>query len=93
MPPCFFRGKEMATGLALWYWLSTLILAGLLYKPVQRLIVVRRIRKIEKELKRETTPEEREAVKRKAIPLVVVIVMTFAFIFNKVLMGRFYIQR
>jgi hypothetical protein len=82
----------MTTGLVLWYWLSTLILATLLYKPVQRAIVVRRVRKLEKALKRETTPEEQEAVKRKAIPLVVAIVMTFAFIFNKVLIGRFYIE-
>ncbi len=81
---------QVTRGLYLWYWLSTLVLATLLFKPVEKLIVIPRIRKVEKKLNRELTAEEREGIKRKAIPLVAVIVMTFAFLFNKVVMGRFY---
>jgi hypothetical protein len=60
---------------------------------VQRLIVGPRIRKLERKLKRESTLEEREVIKKKAIPLVVVLVITFSFIFNKVLIGKFYVHR
>ncbi len=82
----------MTTGLYLWYWVTTLVLAAVLYKPVKRVIVTGRIRKFERKLQREATGEEMEAIEKKAIPLVVVIVMTFSFLFNKVLMGKFFIQ-
>lgn len=80
----------MTTGLYVWYWISTLLLAALLFRPVQKVIVGGRIRKLERTEKRESTPEEREAIKKKAIPLVAVIVVTFAYIFNKILIGKFY---
>lgn len=82
----------MTSGLYLWYWVTTLVLAAVLYKPVKKVIVSGRIRRIERKLGRELTEEEIAAIEKKAIPLVVMIVMTFSFLFNKVLMGKFFIQ-
>ena len=94
MSPLFFVPEEtLTTGLYVWFWISTLLLAALLFRPVQKVIVVGRIRKLERTLKRASTPEEKEAIRKKAIPLVAVIVITFSYIFNKILIGRFYINR
>lgn len=83
----------MTTGLLVWYWLSSFLLAALLYRPVKKFILVSRIRKAERTLKRETTPIERKEMEKKTIPLAVVIVVTFSFLFNRILLARFFLSR
>ena len=82
----------MTTSFYLWYLVTTLVLAAVLYKPVKKVIVAGRIRRTERKLGRDLAEEEMAAIEKKAIPLAVMIVMTFSFLFNKVLMGKFYIQ-
>lgn len=83
----------MSTGLTVWTWVSSLILAALLYKPVKNLIYVGRVRKLERTLKRESTEDERKAMEKKTIPLVVVLVITFSFLFTKVLVGKYFLGK
>ena len=72
-----------AWGPLLWYWVSSLILAGLLYYPASRVVWVLRIRRLERRLKRTTTEEERLRERRKANMVAGFIVITFAFLFNR----------
>ena len=73
--------------------MSSLILAALLYKPVKNVIYVGRVRKLERKLKRESTEEERKAIEKKTVPLVVVLVVTFSFLFAKVLIGKYFMGK
>jgi hypothetical protein len=80
----------LSTGLLIWYWISSLILAALLYKPTKKFIFVGRVRKAERKLKRETTEIEKKEIEKKTIPLIVAIVVTFSFIFNKLILFKYF---
>lgn len=73
------------TGMLIWYWGSTLVLAVLLYFPVRKLIWVASVRRLERQLGRPSTEEEREAKLRTARILAAVIAITFAFLYNRTL--------
>ncbi len=77
----------------IWYMISSVILAALLFRPVKKFIFVQRVRKAERKLKRDMTEEERKEVEKKTIPVTAVIVVTFAFLFNGMIMGKYYFSR
>ncbi|MEE9523553.1 MAG: hypothetical protein V3V59_02255 [Thermodesulfovibrionales bacterium] len=83
----------MPIGLTVWTWVSSLVLAALLYKPVKNIIYVGRVRKLERKLKRESTEDERKTIEKKTVPLVVVLVVTFSFFFAKVLIGKYFMNK
>ena len=72
-----------AWGPLLWYWVSSLILAVLLYFPASRVVWVMRVRRMERRLKRTTTDEERMRERRESNLIAGVIVITFSFLFNR----------
>ncbi len=63
------------------------MLAVALYFPANRLITVARIRRAEKKLERQTTDAEREEIRRKTRLISAVIVVCFAFFFNRTLLS------
>ncbi|UCH81624.1 MAG: hypothetical protein JSW20_03135 [Nitrospiraceae bacterium] len=73
-----------------WYWISSIFLAIILFKPTKKLIFVQRVRKAERKLKRDLTIEEREDLEKRTKPITAVIVLSFALLFNGVLMGKYY---
>jgi len=73
-----------------WYWISSLILSIILFKPVKKFIFVQRVRKTERRLKRDLTDEEREDIGRRCIPATALVVVTFSFLFNATLMGKYF---
>jgi hypothetical protein len=73
-----------------WYWISSIFLAIILFKPTKKLIFVQRVRKAERKLKRDLTKEEREDLEKRTKPITAVIVLSFALLFNGVLMGKYY---
>lgn len=77
----------------IWFFVSFMILAAALYKPVKNVIYVGKVRKFERKMKRESTEEERQAIEKKTVPLVVVLVVTFSFIFTKVLIGKYFMGK
>ncbi len=83
----------MSTGVFVWYWVSSLFLTMVLFKPAKKFILVQRVNKSVRKLKRELTEEEYAKLEKKTIPMVVVIVLTFSLIFNRILIGKYWLGR
>ena len=77
----------------IWYVISSIILAALLFRPVKKLIFVQRIRRAEAKLKRALTEEERKEIEKKTVPVAAIITLTFAFLFNGMIMGKYYFSK
>lgn len=73
-----------------WYWISSIFLAIILFKPVKKLIFVKRVRKAERKLKRDLTEEERDDLEKRTKPITALIVLIFSLMFNGVLMGKYF---
>ena len=72
-------------GQMIWYWGSSLFLAFLLFFPVSKWLWVSRVRALERQLQRTSTDEERMKQKRTANIIAAVIVVTFSFLFNRIM--------
>ena len=77
----------------IWYVISSIILAALLFRPVKKLIFVQRIRRAEAKLKRALTEGERKEIEKKTVPVAALITLTFAFLFNGIIMGKYYFSK
>jgi hypothetical protein len=49
-----------------------------------------RVRRAERKLNRELTKDERKDMERRTIPVTVFIVVTFSFLFNSVIMSKYF---
>ena len=76
--------------ISVWFGISTIFLAFVLFKPANKSIYVQRVRKAERKLKRDLTEEERKNLEKKTVPITAIIVLTFAILFNSVLMGKYF---
>ncbi len=76
--------------MTIWYWVSSLGLAALLYRPVKKSILAQRFKRTAAKLRRPLTEEELKDLEKKTIPITVFIVLTFSFLFNSVIMGKYF---
>jgi hypothetical protein len=90
-PFTFKEVRTLPTGIFVWYWISSLFLAILLFRPAKKFIVVQKVRKAERNIKRQLTEEETAEIERKTIPVTVFIVLTFSLLFNRILMGKYFL--
>ncbi|MDY6837210.1 MAG: hypothetical protein SWH78_04465 [Thermodesulfobacteriota bacterium] len=77
-------------GMRIWYWISSIGLAALLFRPAKKMIFTQRVRKTERKLDRQLTEDERRDLERRTIPITVFIVVTFSFLFNSVIMNKYF---
>lgn len=82
----------MNTGVFVWYWVSSIFLAIVLFKPVKKFIFVQRVNKSERKLKRALTEEEIKELEKRTIPMVAIIVVTFSLIFNRLLIQQYFLK-
>jgi hypothetical protein len=73
-----------------WYWVSSILLAFLLFRPAKKFIFVQRVRKGERKLKRQLTEEEIKDLEKRTTPITAFIVIIFSLLFNSVIMGKYY---
>lgn len=73
-----------STASLVWFWITTWLLAILLYFPVHRLIWVTRVRRLEARTGNKPNDEEIEALRVKTRIVTGLIVLTFAYLFNHV---------
>ena len=71
----------------IWFWGTTAVLAVALFFPVSRMIWVWRVRRAEKKLERSITDEEREELRGKTRLIAAIIVICFAYFFNRTLLS------
>jgi len=83
----------MTTGLLIWYLATSILMAAILFRPVKKFIFVQKVRKAEGKLKRQLSEEERQELEKKSVPVTAVIVVTFAFVFNKILIHNYFIAK
>ena len=74
----------------IWYWVSSLGLAALLFRPTKKFILVQRLKRTAAKLKRQLTEDEIKDLEKRTIPMTVLIVITFSLLFNSVIMGKYY---
>ena len=72
-----------------WYGLSSLILGIVLFFPVRSFILALNVNRHQRKVQRAITEEELETLKKKVTVLAAAIAVTFAFLFNRVLLMRF----
>jgi hypothetical protein len=69
-----------------WYGATSLVFGILLFFPVRKLMLAMSINKLQRRENREATEEEKARLKKKVTPIAAAIAVTFAFIYNKVIM-------
>jgi hypothetical protein len=89
---CNKERGNLSTGVFVWYWVSSIFLAIVLFKPVKKFIFVQRVNRSERKLKRALTEEEIKELEKRTIPMVAIIVVTFALIFNRLLVGQYFLK-
>ena len=77
-------------GSRIWYWISSIGLAALLFRPAKKLIITQRVRKAERKLDRPLNEDEIQDLEKRSIPITVFIVVTFSFLFNTVIMNKYF---
>jgi hypothetical protein len=98
IPPYFQQaGREVKKGgilvmdaMTIWYWISSIGLAALLYRPAKKVIFTQRVRRAERKLDRQLTEDEIQDLKKRTIPMTVFIVVTFSFLFNSVIINKYF---
>jgi hypothetical protein len=76
--------------MVIWYNVSIIVLAFLLYRPVKKLVLAGRFNRAAKKLGRDLTEDESKEIEKKTFPLVVAIVIIFSLLFNYMLSGKLY---
>ena len=77
-------------GIRIWYWISSIGLAALLFRPAKKMIFSQRVRRAERKLDRQLSEDERQDLEKRTIPMTVFIVVTFSFLFNSVIMNKYF---
>jgi len=73
------------------YYLATSIVFGvLLFFPVRSFILAINVNRHQRKVKRPITAEEREVLKRKVTPWAAFIAISFAFLYNKVVLFKLF---
>ena len=74
----------------IWYWISSIGLAAILFRPVKKMIFAQRVRRTERKIDRRLTEDERQDLEKRTVPMTVFIVVTFSFLFNSVIMNKYF---
>ena len=76
------------TSAQLYSLFSILLLAGLLFFPVSKLILLFSARRLQRRLQRELEPSEIAGQRRRARLIAAVVVLVFSYLFNISLLGK-----
>ena len=77
-------------GIRIWYWISSIGLAAILFRPAKKMIFSLRVRRAERKIDRPLTEDERQDLEKRTIPITVFIVVTFSFLFNTVIINKYF---
>lgn len=87
LPGAFSFGGPHVT---IWYGATSVLLGIILFFPVRKVILAMNVNRHQSKTKQPITEEELEVLKKKATIIAAIICMTFAFLYNKVIMLKFF---
>ena len=73
-----------------WYGATSFLFAAVLFFPVRKLLMAININRIQRKNKRAVTEEELKILKKKVNVVAAIIVVSFAFFYNKYMMLEFF---
>lgn len=73
-----------------WYGVTSALLGVLLFFPTRKFILSLQVNRLQHKLKREISAAELESLKKKVTVIAAVIAMTFAFLYNKIVMLKLF---
>ncbi len=73
-----------------YYGITSVIFGLLLFFPMRKFIFALSLNKLQRKENRAATIDEREKIRGRSTILAVIISLTFAFIYNKVIMVKFF---
>jgi hypothetical protein len=76
--------------LTFWYGLTSFIFAIVLFFPVRKLLMSLNINRFQAKNKRAITEEEVEIIRKKVNYIAAIIAVTFAFLYNKYMILKFF---
>ena len=76
--------------MVIWYGLTSALLGVILFFPIRKVILALNVNRHQSKVKRPITDEELAALKVKVNIAAAIICMTFAFLYNKVIMLKFF---
>ena len=80
----------MKDWLIIWYGATSFLMGLLLFFPTRKLILAMSANRAHKRLKRDLTAEEMANLKKKALYISIIISMTFSFIYNRVMIFKYF---
>ena len=84
------RGIFVMDAMTIWYWISSITLGAILFRPAKKFILIQRLKRTTAKLKRQLTEDEVQDLEKRTIPMAAVIVITFSFLFNSVIMNKYF---
>lgn len=75
--------------MTIWYGVTSFVFGLVLYFPLRKFMLSMAINRNQAKLNRQLTEEEAAKLKRKIWIIAAIISITFAFIYNKIIMTRF----
>ncbi len=77
--------------LTIWYGFSSVLLGILLFFPIRKFILNLNINRQQSKINREITAEELEVLQKKVTVIAAVISITFAFVYTKLVLLKFFV--
>ena len=71
-----------------WYGVTSLVFGILLFFPIRKLMLAMSINKLQRRENRAATEEEKEKLRKKITPIAAAISVTFAFVYNQLLIQK-----
>ncbi len=75
--------------MSLWYGITSIVFGILLYFPLRKFMLSLAINRNQRKFNRELTEEETAKLRKKTYLIAAGVAMTFAFIYNKIILFRF----
>ncbi len=78
------------TTYVIWYGVTSFILGLLLFFPMRKFMTAMGVNKLQRRENRAATEEEKASIRRRASLYAAIISVTFAFLYNKVIMFKYF---
>jgi len=76
--------------MVIWYGITSLILGVILFFPTRKFMTSMAVNKLQRKENRQATAEEKEKIKGRTTMYAAIVAITFAFLYNKFVMFKYF---